>query len=427
MGLLSHAKKSDFIRHNAIYFVGSLTIGALNYLYYPVVGRLLEPSAFGEVQTLVSLFLQVGIFMTVLGLLTINIITNYKDVDRRQRVITELEKLALVIGVLFLGLSILGQVRLQNYFHFETSLPFVVLAMAILVTIPYAFRSGYLVGNKLFGLNAWAGISGASSKLLLSLALVAVGLGTAGALMGIFVAQLLMFFVTAYFARRHGFHEALASKFRLPDITLIRPELRYAMLVLVGSLAITVLYSVDIIVVKHYFDAHTAGLYAGVATAARILFFLTASVAQVLMPSIKLSQTAIQNKQVLKKSLALVAGIGGATLGVFYLAPDFVVSVLMGGTYTTYSWLLPRLSLAIFVISILNLLMAYNLALRRYGAGLLAVLGVCFTYGLMLMHHQSLEAVVDSLLYGSLITSAAFALWLMWSENTKSLLAERGS
>jgi len=427
MGLLERVKKSDFVRHNAIYFVGSLTIGALNYLYYPIVGRLLEPSAFGEVQTLVSLFLQVGIFMTVLGLLTINIIANYKDVSRRNRVIAELEKLALIIGVVFVGLTIVGHVRLQTYFHFESSLPFIVLALAILATIPYAFRSGFLVGKKLFGLNAWAGISGAGSKLVFSLVLVALGLGTAGALGGILVAQLLMFLVTAHFAKRHGFHEALGSKLRLPDMSLIRPELRYALLVLVGSLAITVLYSVDIVVVKHHFDAHTAGLYAGVATAARILFFLTASVAQVLMPSIKLNQPREQNRQVLKKSLALVIAIGGGTLAVFYIAPDFVVSVLMGNTYTTYAWLLPRLSLAIFVISILNLLMAYSLALRRYKAGLLAVAGVGFTYGLMLMQHQSLEAVVNSLLYGSLITGAVFALWLMWSETNKPVLAERGS
>lgn len=425
MGLLQHVKTSEFIRHNAIYFVGSLTIGALNYLYYPVVGRLLQPSAFGEVQTLVSLFLQIGIFMTVLGLLTINIITNYQDSERRNRVIAELEKLSLLIGAFFLAAAVLGRSWLQEYFQFQSAWPFVVLALAIVVTIPYAFRSGYLVGKKLFGLNAWAGISGAGTKLVFSFILVAVGLGTTGALGGILLAQALMFAVTGYFALRHEFGESFQVSMRLPDMQLIRPELKYACLVLLGSLAITIMYSIDIVVVKHYFDAHTAGLYAGVATAARVLFFLTASVAQVLMPSIKLSESPAKNRQVLKRSFGLVTLIGGATLAIFYMAPEFIVSVLMGSTYSVHASLLPRLSLAVFVISLLNLLMAYCLALRRYGAGVVAILGVVLTYGLMLAHHQSLEAVVSSLLYGSLAVGVAFALWLVLAEN-KSSLTERG-
>jgi len=425
MGLIRHAKTSEFIRHNAIYFVGSLTIGALNYLYYPVVGRLLQPSAFGEVQTLVSLFLQIGIFMTVLGLLTINIITNYQEAEKRNRLIVELEKLALLIGAVFLSVVVMGQGWLKSYFQFESSWPFVILAVAVVATIPYAFRSGFLVGKKLFGLNAWAGISGASSKLIFSLLLVTIGWGTSGALAGILIAQLLMFLVTAHFAKKYGFHESLRSRFRKLDVQLVRPELRYALLVLVGSLAVTVLYSVDIVVVKHYFDAHTAGLYAGVATAARILFFLTASVSQVLLPSVKLKNKLKQNRQVLKKSLILVALAGGSTLAIFYMVPEFVVSLLMGSTYKTYAWLLPRLSLAVFVISVLNLVMAYCLALRRYWAGVLAVNGVILTYVLMVFNHQSLEAVVNSLLIGSLITSAVFVLWLGWSER-KLLLAERG-
>jgi O-antigen/teichoic acid export membrane protein len=425
MGLLRRAKTSEFLRHNAIYFVGSLTIGALNYLYYPVVGRLLQPSAFGEVQTLVSLFLQIGIFMTVLGLLTINIIANNQDEGRRNRIIAELEKLSFLIGLAFLLVIILARAWLQQYFQFQSAWPFIVLALAIVVTIPYAFRSGYLVGKKLFGLNAWAGISGAGSKLALSFMLVAVGLGTTGALAGILGAQVLLFGVTAYFALRHGFHESFQLSIRMPDMQLIRPELRYALLVFGGSLAITVMYSIDIVVVKHYFDAHTAGLYAGVATAARILFFLTASVAQVLMPSITLKQQPAKNRQILRKSFCLVTLIGGATLAIFYIAPEFIVNLLMGNAYSAYASLLPRLSVAIFVISLLNLLMAYGLALRRYALGLVAILGVALTYGLMLVHHQSLEAVVNSLLYGSLAISVAFALWLVRTE-TKSSLTERG-
>ena len=73
---------SAFLRHNAIFFVGAVAVGALNYLYYPILGRMLNIESFGEVQTLVSLFVQLQIFLTVMSQVTVNVVANYEDEDR---------------------------------------------------------------------------------------------------------------------------------------------------------------------------------------------------------------------------------------------------------------------------------------------------------------------------------------------------------
>ncbi len=406
-------RQSSFVRHNAIYFAGSVLIGFLNYLYYPVLGRLLEPAAFGEVQTLASLFLQMSIFLGVLGLITVNITANYDDVAWRNRIILELEKLALLTATLVLALAVVFGGVLKDYFRFGSSLPFAVLGLAIVVTVPYMLRSAYLNGRQQFGLNALAGIVGAGSKLVLSVGLVALSLGTSGALLGIVLAQLLALAVATSYTRRHGFASSWHTHAfsLLPDMRLVAPELKYALLVLTGSLTITVLYSVDIVVIKHYFDAHTAGLYAGVATVARIIFFLTASVAQVLMPSVRLNRPARENTQLLVKSLVLLLTLGGGALVVFAIAPRLIIRLLMGGDYVRYAGLLPRLGLAIFVISIVNLFVTYYMALRRYAIGLIAVAGALLTYGLMLLNHDTPEAVVSSLLYGSGALAMAVVGW----------------
>jgi len=44
---LKRLKQNTFVRHNAISFVGSVSVAALSYLYYPVLGRLLHPAQFG--------------------------------------------------------------------------------------------------------------------------------------------------------------------------------------------------------------------------------------------------------------------------------------------------------------------------------------------------------------------------------------------
>ncbi len=194
---------------------------------------------------------------------------------------------------------------------------------------------------------------------------------------------------------------------------LLLPELKYAGLVLAGSLTITALYSIDIIVVKHYFDAHTAGLYAGVATVARIIFFLTGSISQVLIPSVKLGNSPQQNIQVLRKSTLLLVAIGGAALAVFWLVPGLIMRTLMGNEYAEYAWLLPRLSLVIFIVSVVNLFILYYMALRQYAIGFIAIIGLAVTCGLVGMNHDSLQAVVDSMLYGTLALAGLLGGWLV--------------
>ena len=411
--LAGQVRGSAFVRHNAIFFVGSLAMGVLNYLYYPVMGRLLRPTNFGEVQSLFSLFAQITIFLNVLSLLTVNIVANYLDEARRNRVIAELEKLAVLVSGLLLLATIACATFLQHFFKFGSSLPFCMLALAVLAGTPLTFRTGYLRGKKKFGLVSLSGIVASACDLAFSIALVLAGFGTTGAILGLALAQAVGLGFAAVVARRQGFTEPLTRNFfRLPDLGLIVPELKYSLLVLTGSLAVTGLYSIDTIAVKHYFDAHTAGLYAGISTIARIIFFLTASIAQVLLPSVRLQQHPRENRQVLFKSFGLLAVLGGGTLLIFTIFPHVIIRILMGTTYLPYANLLPRLSLVVFVISLLNLFIMYFMALRKYAIALLVILGIAVTLGLLLAHHASLRAVVDSLLYGSLSLGALLALWL---------------
>lgn len=419
--LVEQIRKSTFIRYNAIFFLGSVSMGLLNYLYYPVMGRLLHTSAFGEVQTLFSLFAQITIFLNVLSLLTVNIVANYDDTVRRNRVILELEKLATLISLLLLVIAVVGGAVLERFFRFGSAWPFAMLALAVLLGTPLTFRTGYLRGKQFFGLVSLAGIIGSACDLIFSVILVLAGFGTTGAIFGLALAQFVAFGYAAYNARRHGFTESIRTGFfRLPDFRLILPELKYSVLVLTGSLAITGLYSIDTVAIKHYFDAHTAGLYAGISTVARIIFFLTASVAQVLLPAIRLRQSRAQNRQTLLKSFLLLTSLGGSTLIVFSAFPRLVIRLLMGHAYLQYAGLLPRLSLVIFIISILNLFIMYHMALRHYVIVLIVTIGIAVTLCLLRLNHQTLQAVIDSLLYGSLTMVALLGIWMGGTQLKKS-------
>ncbi|HUS26339.1 MAG TPA: oligosaccharide flippase family protein [Nevskiaceae bacterium] len=406
-------RRSTFLRHNLIFFVGSVAVGALNYLYYPVLGRLLTPSSFGEVQALISLFLQIAIFLSVLGLVTINVVANYQSSAKRNAVVLEFERLALCISLVLLLLTIIFQRQLQRFLQFDTTWPFILLIVALVVSVPFTFRGAYLRGKQRFGLASTVNILGAGGKLLFSTLLVAISWGTAGAIGGLIVAQVVACGFAALWAYQNGLHQPEHKRpWRLPDMRVLAPELRYGLLVLVGSLVITLQYSVDVVVIKHYFDPHTAGLYAGIASVARIIFFLTASISLVLMPMVRLDAKPGANRQLLMKSLVLLAAAGLPALLVFTLAPAWITGLLMGHEYTSMASLLPLLSLTLFIVSVLNLIVSYYLALRRYAIALVVSIGAAVTYGLIIAHHNTVRAVVASLLIGSIAMLLTLAIWV---------------
>jgi O-antigen/teichoic acid export membrane protein len=311
-------------------------------------------------------------------------------------------------------LSFLFQEQLRHFLHFESSWPFVLLALAILVTVPFMLRGGILRGKQRFGLVSMGNLIGAGAKIMFSVLLVMLGLGTAGAIGGIVVAQIVACVFVAWWAFKLGLHAPEGRRARLPNMRLLGPELRYGLFVLIGSLAITLQYSLDIIIIKHYFDAHTAGLYAAISSVGRIIFFLTASISQVLISSVRMHREAMENnKQLLRRSLLLLSVLGLPALAIMALAPTWTVNTLMGGAYQAWAPLLPRLGLAIFIVSVLNLLISFHLALRHYGIAVATMFGTIFTYLLILWRHQTLSSVVDGLLWGSVAMLCLIGAWMI--------------
>ncbi len=405
--LITLMRSSDFIRHNSILFVGSFAVSVLNYLYYPILGRLMSPSDFGEVQVLVSLFMQATIFLTVVTNVAVNVVTNESNETLRNRIVYELEHFATLITVVTLGVALLFIGQLQEFLRFEHPAPFFALALVLVISAPLALRQAYLRGRSAFGLMSIASITSSLAKIIFSVIFVLLGWRAVGAIGGIIAAQIIALIYTASQARKLGLVGKINWRlWRKPDLGLLRPQLPYSLLVLIVSLITTVLFSFDVIIVKHFFPAEIAGYYAGIATIARIIYFLTGSIAVVLLTAAKIEAGRATNHRLLTRSMLLQTAIGGAALVFFSLFPQFSTQLLIGSKYLPYAHLLPMLSLALFILATLNLLLHYDLALRRYSAAVVSILGGVVMIAAVQMNHASLEAVVQSLLIGSLAALA---------------------
>jgi O-antigen/teichoic acid export membrane protein len=289
------------------------------------------------------------------------------------------------------------------------------LLISLSLSVPTTFRTAFLQGRRDFFHAAFTGVIAASGKIIFSAALVIAGWHVIGAVFGTVIAQITTLLVLVSIVKRRGWlrpHDF--RQVSLPDLRLLRPELRFAALVLLTTLSFNVLLSLDILAVKHYFPPTIAGLYGGIETLSRIVFFINISVAGVLLPTVTPHLKSQDRRRLLGQSALLTIGLGAAVLLSFLIAPRLIVIVLMGPKFLPFVHLLPRLGLFTFLASIINLLISYYLAQRRPLIAPAVILGLGTTLGIVALHHATPDAVVSSLIAGGLGTLAWIfvARWL---------------
>jgi O-antigen/teichoic acid export membrane protein len=306
----------------------------------------------------------------------------------------------MAIGYLVLLLALVSVSWLRDFLHFSGSLPFIALIFAIGLSIPLSFRMAYLRGRKQFlRASITDGVSSAG-KLVLAPLLVLLGGKSLGAITGLALSQVLSLAVGIYWARQAGLHLAGGS-WRAMHFDLVKPQLRHAFAVLIGSGGVTILQTLDIISIKHYFSADQAGLYAGITTIASIIFFVMAPVAGVMVTLIGESKPHALNQKRLYGTLGLMTGLGGAVLIFMTVFPNFTVSLLVGKQYTAYADLLPRTGIAMLMLGLANALMMYHIALKKYRYVIASVVVFVLTFLLLMVNHGTIVDVINDLIAGS--------------------------
>jgi len=276
---------------------------------------------FGEVQTLISIFLLAGIALHVFGMIVVNIVTNSQEDHSKNLTLTQLYTFAFyIMSALALLLLLLSPV-LMNILRFQSLYPFFALAVILPLSVPLAFQKAYLQGIHNFFTVSWANIIAAGGRLLFAIVLVSLGWATFGAIFALTIALSLTLLYT-YSKTRRALSFSLKEKIVF-DSAFTR-ELSYGLLIFSAIGFVTFLYTADVILVKFFFSPDIAGFYGGISTIARIIFYATGPIALVLLSHIKLQNTGKENHAIFVKAVSLVGFIGGLALiifGSFRLSP----------------------------------------------------------------------------------------------------------
>ncbi len=337
-----------------------------------------------------------GLFQNVIVL----IVSNHEGNQKDKATIIMLQKIGLYFTIFTsLILLLLGR-YFSQLFDFRSPYFFGALALLLISGVLASTYQGIIQGLHHFKALSVYGIISAATKVAFAFVLVLLGFNILGAISGLVLSNLFGLAFAYFYSRKHF---PLGNGFKVAIDWRIKKELWYAFLVFCSSLSVTFLYSADTIVIRRYFPVDTAGYYSGIATIGRIIYFLTSSIAGVLLPSIKLKNSVRQNRKTLLKGTALVALIGGLTWLTFYFFPAIITEILIGSRYKIFASLLPKIGLFLLVISLVNLLFYYLLALRSNFLILAAASGPLAILVLSTFRHGTPEMIISNFLIGGLL------------------------
>lgn len=413
--------KSDFIKHNAIFFVGALGVGLLNYLLYPAISRFLTVQEFGEVQVLVNLLVQITVFANVVSLFVVNIITNMHDAKKEREFIESIESIVILMSIAIAGVIALASPLMAKWLQYDSYSAFLQIGIILVINVPISIRLGYLRAKKQFGINSIAQILQSGLKLVIGTALSIIGFGVSGVMFSLTASLALALFYVHHKTSRQGLTVRPFAHVRRIRLDLIKAQVktlqgtgRYMLLISVVSFSTLFLLSFDTVLAKYFYDPDTAGLYGGLSVVSRVLFFITSSVASVLASTIQVNDALrVKVQNLLLTMIATVLMSGVVTL-IFAWQPETVVRIMLGNQYVASAYLLPKLGIATFLISLINVFYTYHTAVRDVGIIAPSSVGVAITTILVCINHDTIERLVNSLLTGIMTMLFLIAVWSVY-------------
>lgn len=373
---------------SAIMIIGSNATSFLNYLYHFVMGRLLGPSSYGELAAIFSLIGLLGMVPASLGLVIVKYVSAAKNEGEVRDLTCWLNHKVLIIGILILLAAIFGSSYFSSFVNIKDKNLIITTGIIFLFALPSTLNRSVLQGLLRFKQMVISVLLENSTKLLLGSLLVYFGLSVQGAVFGLIVAALIGWILTR--AYMNDCYRKIST-----DAPNIKPLLLYSVPVMIQSVAITSLYSTDLVLVKHFFSSYEAGLYAAVTKLGQIVFFATGPIVGVMFPLI--SQRQSQGKNYLKVflvSLVTTIVLSGFILVLYYLGPKFAINMLFGSLYIQAEQLLVLMGVFAALFSVSSLFVSFNLSLGRAKVVIFPLLAsIGQVIGIYLMH-QSLATVI---------------------------------
>jgi O-antigen/teichoic acid export membrane protein len=362
---------------------GSVAVSGLNFAYNVATARMLGPAEFSHATAATTLLMLCSALTLSFQLVCAKFVARNEEQAGKARVYRSLLKRAWIVSAILAGGLALFERPMSEYLRLPANHMLIVLAAGMAFYVPLGVRRGNLQGLCHFHSLSWNMVAEAATKLLFTVLLVGVGYGVMGAVGATTASVLAAFMLPAKAVKNDsGTCDYVPASFR---------EGIQAIVFFVGQVVIN---NIDILLVKHYFSAEAAGMYAAVALVGRVIYFAAWSVISAMFPISAAAREEDNKLQVLLVPLGIVTLMCLAATFILWMFPDPIMGMIFGSRFQGEEALLTLFAINTGVYAISVVLMSYEMSRKIANTGWLQLV---FSGGIMLMIaflHSSLEQVV---------------------------------
>lgn len=368
---------------------GSFFTSFVNYLYHLIMGRLLEPANYGVLASIISLVGLLSLLPISIGLAVTKTVASAKRKTLINKKVYFLNKQVLILSLIFFVILLLLSPFISQFLKVQELL-LVVGLVVFLFSFSVNFLRAILQGLLKFKQMVVSQMLENLVRLFGAIALVAAGFSVLGGLFGL-VLGILAGLVLAWIFVKDFFNEPKRQNQKISLPTTISQTLPFFLL----SVSITSLYSSDLILVKHFYSAADAGVYAAMSFLGRIIFFAVSPITAVMFPIV--SRTPMNGGRslpVLKWSMFGAFLISLFITAVYLFVPDFVIGQLYGEKYLSESYLLVSFGIFMTLVTLSFMLLNYELAVGRYKTVVISLAAAVLQIVFIWFYHSTLTSVV---------------------------------
>lgn len=391
---------------SAIMFVGSNSVSFVNYLYHFIMGRMMGPSGYGELASLISLIGLLGMIPASLSLAVIKYISSAKNHDEVGGLANWLKNKIFKTSLVFFIIILVLSPTISSFLNINKTSYIILLAISLLISFQSLLNRAILQGLLMFKEIVFSSFTENTMKLLISILLVYLGFQVSGVLLALVITAFFGWYITSLYLRKIGLKERNSS----PDV---KPMLFFTIPVLIQSISTTSIYSSDVILVKHFFSSYDAGIYAALSTLGKIIFFATGPINTVMFPLIsKRKATGGPFKKIFIYSFVITSFFSVCCLLVYWLFPTLVIKLLYGNAYLEAKELVVWFGIFISLFTLASLFINYNLSIGRTWVTLLPFFAAIVQIFMISLFHQSLFTVI---MISTIVTALLLASLLIYS------------
>lgn len=407
------AFKHPLISGSTIVVVGSMASNILSYFFNLSMGRFLFPSDYGILISLVSVFNIFSVFSITIS----TVFTKFSAIfvaQKKEQLVGSLfisgTKWVGIMAFLIAFLIFLFSLQISSFLNISSPVLVDLIALSLLLSYLWSVGFGVLQGILKFTFISFMNVFSSFIKLILGLIFVFLGFKVMGAVSAIFLTAVISYILV--FFPLYKFLKTGTNK----DISLknLRKRLSaYAIPVFLSNIGVTAFITIDIILVKHYFDPTIAGQYAAISTMGRAIFFVVAPIGIVLFPLIAQKKEKGESLSgTVLLSLILVAVPSIFLSLIYFIFPDLVRSIFYpSNEYRVVSRYLGQFSIFILFYVFSYLLNTIYLSIGKVRACVFTIAGSILEIVLIFLFHKDIGQVIDVMMVSSFLLLISLLLY----------------